>query len=101
MDSSKDRWIYGLIAVSIGIAAILAALGIVLTKFSTATDVGAVLGIVTGPIGAIVGAYFGVQVGSAGKEKADENAQNANHLAIQLAATPEGDERNELIRSLR
>ncbi len=58
-------------------------------KWSAAGDVTAVVGSVTGVVGTVVGAFFGVQVGSAGKEKAEvardqavDEAQNfAGHLS--------------------
>jgi hypothetical protein len=72
----------GLWAVGLGIAAIVGSLFMVMQNFQSAADVGAVLGLVTAPIGTMVAAYFGVQAGSAGKEKADENAKNANEAAL-------------------
>ncbi|CAG1014917.1 hypothetical protein [Geobacter sp.] len=37
-------------------------------------------------IGTLVGTFFGVQIGSAGKEKLSEEAKNANQKAIAFAA---------------
>src|SRR5258706_5586879 len=85
-DNSSARWSYGIVAVALGIIAIVASLWIVVDNFTKAADVGSVLGIVVAPIGTIVGAYFGVQAGAAGKDKADANAKDANNKAIALAA---------------
>ncbi len=82
-NSSEDHWTLGLLAVVIGVTAILVSLFFVMQNFESAADVGAVLGVVTSSVGTIVAAYFGMQVGSAGKEKADENAANANAAALE------------------
>jgi hypothetical protein len=50
--------------------------------YDNAADAGAVLATVTGTAGSIVGAYFGVQLGSAGKEEADEQA---NQMRAELS----------------
>jgi len=42
-----------------------------------ATDIGSIIGIFTGLVGTLVGAFLGVQVGSAGKRKADDLANRA------------------------
>ena len=98
--SDSAKWTYGLIAVGLGLAAIVISLLIVLSKFKTAADVGSVLGIVIAPIGTIVAAYFGVQAGAAGKEAADKSAQAANDKAIAIAATAESGAAGEALRSL-
>jgi len=50
-------------------------------RWSAAGDVTAVIGSVTGIIGTIVGAFFGVHVGSAGKEKAEAARDQASQQA--------------------
>ncbi|MDQ3641868.1 MAG: hypothetical protein M3450_10535 [Actinomycetota bacterium] len=74
---AADRWKYGLIAVGMGLAVICLCFGVAVWKYEAASDAGAVLAAVTGTVGTIVGAYFGVQAGSAGKEKAEDNALDA------------------------
>ncbi len=74
---TTDRWRYGLIAVGMGLVVILLCFGVAVWKYENAADAGAVLAAVTGTVGAIVGAYFGIQVGSAGKDKAEDNALGA------------------------
>jgi Na+-transporting methylmalonyl-CoA/oxaloacetate decarboxylase gamma subunit len=99
-DKTSARWIYGLVAVGLGLVAIVASLLIVAIQFDKAADVGAVLGVVVAPIGTIVGAYFGVQAGSAGKETADKNAKEANDKAVALAAAAEPGAAQEALRAL-
>lgn len=97
----RDRWFYGLIAVGLGIVAILIALLIVVSAFDTAADVGAVLGAVAAPIGTLVAAYFGVQVGSAGKEESDEAARRANEETLALALTSDPQLSQRFLEELR
>jgi hypothetical protein len=54
-----------------GLGVIVLCFLIAVWRYDSATDAGPVLAAVTGTVGAIVGAYFGVQVGSAGKEQSD------------------------------
>ena len=48
----------------------------------TAKDIAAIVGLFTSVVGTLVGAFLGVQVGSAGKQKAEQLANRA------LAALP-------------
>ncbi len=95
------RWLYGLVAVGLGLGAILIALLIVASQFDTASDVGAVLGVIVAPIATIVAAYFGVQAGSAGKEASDKNARAANDKAIAFAAAADPVMAQQMLRTLR
>lgn len=54
-------------------------------KWSLAGDVTAVVGSVTGVVGTVVGAFFGVHVGSAGKEKAEAARDQADDEAQTFA----------------
>jgi hypothetical protein len=55
-----------------------------LTPENLANNVVACMGAITGVIGSLVGAYFGVQLGSAGKEASDAAA--AHNAALATAA---------------
>ena len=48
-------------------------------KWSTAADVTAVVGSITGVLGTVVAAFFGVHIGSQGKEKAEDRATVAEN----------------------
>ena len=50
-------------------------------QFSAAADVTAVVGSVTTVTGTIIGAFFGVQIGSAGKEAAENGRAHAERAA--------------------
>jgi hypothetical protein len=99
-DNSASRWLYGLIAVIAGLLTILAAFAIALWQLKTPADVSVVLGIVVSPVSAIVGAYFGVQVGNAGKEAADENARRNIASGAVLGAANTPDQVQTAVRSL-
>jgi hypothetical protein len=77
---------YGFLVVVIGLAVVTAIGVAAIAKWSAAADVTAVVGSVTGVVGTIVGAFFGVQVGSTGKEKAEAQRNVAEDKALQLAS---------------
>lgn len=58
--------------------------GVAVSRFTTAADVTAAVGSVATVVGTIVGAFFGVQVGSSGKEAA-EAARNQAERAARMA----------------
>lgn len=51
----------------------------------TSSDIAAVVGLFTSVLGTLIGAFFGLQIGSAGKDKAEERADNAQKKAEALA----------------
>lgn len=55
-----------------------------MSRWSTATDVAAVISAGAAVIGTIVGGNFGVQAGAAGKEKAEEQRDRAQEQVRQL-----------------
>jgi uncharacterized protein YacL len=83
------RWRYGLIAVLGGLVAIVVVLLVAVWRFNQAGDVNSVLGSVITAISTLVAAYFGVQIGSAGKEEADRARNTAHEQALSLAAAAE------------
>ncbi len=82
----NDRTKYGFYLVIIGLVVILVVFVVAVRKYTTANEVVTVIGSVTGVIGTIVGAFFGVQVGAAGKEKAETARQHAEERALKLAS---------------
>jgi hypothetical protein len=80
-----------------GLAVILTAFLLALGEYSKAADVSTALAPVTGVVGTLVGAYFGVQVGSAGKERAEDAREKSEQEAkAALAALP--PDRAEAVR---
>jgi hypothetical protein len=73
----KAFWlsIYGL-----GLAAALVVF-LVLAGWKTAAEVTSIVGLFTSILGPLVGVFFGLQAGSAGKEKAEERADYAQRKA--------------------
>ncbi len=69
-------WLIGAAFVLLGLV-----FGIAIWQFSTAADVTAVVGSVTTVVGTIIGAFFGVQVGSSGKEAAENGRAHAERAA--------------------
>ncbi len=92
-ESDQMRIKYGFWVVITGLTIIAVVFVIAIMKWSAAGDVAAAVGSVTGVIGTVVGAFFGVHVGSQGKEKAEDRAltaesarKTAEERAIHLAA---------------
>jgi uncharacterized BrkB/YihY/UPF0761 family membrane protein len=71
-----------------------------ITHFTSAADVTAVVGSVATVVGTIVGAYFGIQVGSHGKEAATAARDKAELTTqVALAALPPEDA-EQVLRSV-
>jgi hypothetical protein len=48
------------------------------------------MGVVTGVIGSLVSAYFGIQLGSAGRERAEAQRDRAVAASTEASNTPSG-----------
>lgn len=81
--------------VVIGLAAVSLAFVVAAWKWREAAEVATALGSVTGVIGTVVGAYFGMQIGAAGKRRAEEERRQAEQWAMRAAGAlpPEVAER--------
>lgn len=65
---------HGVRVVYAGLAVVLGSFVAAVIAYAAAADVSTALAPVTGVVGTIVGAYFGVQVGSQGKDTAEQRA---------------------------
>jgi hypothetical protein len=81
----EQRWTSGLVAVAVGVGALLIAFVIVATKWKDTTGIAA-LGVIASPIAAIVGAYFGIQVSATAAKDATTSAEKAQER-VQSAET--------------
>lgn len=77
---------YGFWIVIAGLIVVGAVFVAAILKWPTAADVSTAVGSLTGVVGTIIGAFFGIQVGSAGKEKAEADRAAAENRALTLAA---------------
>ncbi len=68
---------YGFLVVLGGLAAVALIYVLAVWRWTDASDVATAVSSAVGVIGTLVGAFFGVQVGSAGKEKAEEKRVQA------------------------
>jgi vacuolar-type H+-ATPase subunit I/STV1 len=84
-EAMRIRYAFWLAVFGLGLAALLVVF-LVQAGWKTASDVAAVVGLFTSVLGTLVGAFFGVQIGSAGKEKEQRAAQAANRLAQRALA---------------
>jgi Na+-transporting methylmalonyl-CoA/oxaloacetate decarboxylase gamma subunit len=75
--ADRDRIRYGFYVVVIGLGVVLLAFGFAVFRWTTAADVSAALAPITGVVGTVVGAFFGIQVGSQGKEAAEKDRKEA------------------------
>ncbi len=76
---------YGAWLIGASFVLLAVVLGVAASRFTAASDVAAVVGSVATVIGTIVGAFFGVQVGSSGKEAAEAgraHAERATRMAL-------------------
>jgi hypothetical protein len=80
------RWKYGLWAVFAGLLAICVVAVVGVLRYSTPSDAATAIAPVVAAISALTGAYFGVQIGSAGKEQSDAARDAAHSEAMKFAA---------------
>ena len=76
----RIQYAFWLAVIGLGLAAGLV-IFLVLTGIKTASDVVAIVGLFTSVLGTLVGAFFGVQVGTAGREKDQQAAREASQDA--------------------
>ena len=74
---TEDRWKFGLMALAVGVVALLLAVIIVGWLWPDKSSRAGVLASIVGAISAIVGAYFGIQIGGAEAKAAKEQAADA------------------------
>jgi hypothetical protein len=77
---------YGFWVAVIGLLVVAGVFIVAVLRWNTAADVTTVVGSVTGVVGTVVGAFFGLNVGAAGKEKAEAERKEAESTALRLAA---------------
>jgi len=86
MSTDQLRIKYGFWTVLVGLGVVLIVCAIAAVRWNTAGEVATVVGSITGVVGTMVGAFFGVHVGSAGKEKAEQDRKDAEDKALRLAS---------------
>jgi len=84
--SDEKRTTYGFWVVLTGLMIVLISFLATIMKWTTAADVSTVLASITSVVGTLVGTFFGVQVGSTGKEKSDVARNNAEVKLRQVSA---------------
>ena len=74
--------------------------GVAVSQFRTAADVTAAVGSVATVVGTIVGAFFGVQVGSSGKEAAEAGRNQAERAARMALGKLDPAVADEVVKAL-
>lgn len=74
--------------------------GVTVWRYSSASDVAAVVGTLATVTGTILGAFFGAQVGSAGKDAAEAGRRKAERTAQMALGKLEPTIADELVRTL-
>ncbi len=77
---------YGFWVIIIGFVLVAVVFIAAVFKWPKAADVVAVVGSFTGLVGTVVGVFFGAQIGSAGKEKAEKERKEAEEKALRMAS---------------
>lgn len=85
VEIERIRRAYYLSIFGLGLAASLV-VALLIAGCCDANDITSIVGLFTSVLGTLVGAFFGLQVGSAGKDKAEERADNAQKKADVLGA---------------
>lgn len=88
---------YGSVAILGGFILVAVVMGVAIWRWDSANDVALVVGLVTSMVGTVVGAFFGIQVGSQGKEEALAARDQAETTAnAALSALPKDDAKQVL-----
>jgi hypothetical protein len=82
-ETTRLKW--GAAITSVAFVAIVAVFCIAAWMFTTANDVVATVGVITGLMGTVIGTFFGVQVGATGTRTATNAAQEAARAAERAA----------------
>ena len=87
-EQMRIRYAFWLAVVGLLLAAALVLILLIANPkaVTTSADIVAIVGLFTSVLGTLVGAFFGVQIGSAGRDKEQQNAQAANRLAQRALA---------------
>ena len=88
-------WLVGGAFVVLGVV-----FGVAVSRFTTAADVTAAVGSVATVVGTIVGAFFGVQVGSSGKEAAEAGRNQAERAARMALGKLDPAVADEVVKAL-
>jgi hypothetical protein len=87
--SENKQTPYGFWIIIAGFVVVSLAFVLSVYKWSDSKDVTAAVGTVAGTVGTLAGAYFGVHAGAAGKEKAEQERDDAQQKVERLAALME------------
>jgi len=79
----KKAFYLSVFGLSLSVALVVVLL---IAGMNKSNDIVAVVGLFTSVLGTLVGAFFGLQIGAAGKEKAEQRADNAQKKANALQA---------------
>src|ERR687884_148624 len=80
---------YGLLIILAGFVLVALVSVVAIFRWDDATNTAAVIGATTSLVGTVVGAFLGVQVGSAGKERAEADRRRLEQFArLALAMLP-------------
>lgn len=89
--AANTQAMQGFYVVVVGLLVVLAIYVVAVLRWDSASDVAAVVGSAGGLVGTVIGAFFGVQVGSAGRDRAERqrNVAQERSLALAAALSPE------------
>jgi hypothetical protein len=99
-DADRMRVKYGAWLVGASFALLGIVFGIAVSHFSAAADVTAAVGSVATVVGTIVGAFFGVHIGSAGKESAEAGRAHAEKVARVALGKLDPQAADDIIKAL-
>jgi hypothetical protein len=100
LDQMRLRYGFWIIIIGFGLVAFITVVSIF--AWSEVTNVATVVGAVSSLVGTVVGAFFGVQVGSVGREKAEaarDRSQEVTEAALSMLPPESADRlRSEMDR---
>ena len=87
---------YGLLIILTGFALVALVSLVSIWRWEDVTSVATAIGATTSLVGTVVGSFLGVQVGSAGKERAEADRQQVEEMARAALSMSPSDVANQL-----
>jgi len=92
IETQRIRYAFWLAVVGLGLSAVLVVFLVVVAQMRTSADIVAIVGVFTSVTGTLVGAFFGLQIGSAGRDQERQDRQHAEKMAnMAMGKLPPGE----------
>jgi hypothetical protein len=100
IETKRMRYAFWLAVVGLALSATLVIFLVVVAKMRTSADIVAIIGVFTSLTGTLVGTFFGVQVGSAGREQEREDRKQMETMAMKAIGNLNPEMANQIMKDM-